>query len=49
MSYEQRDAYGMYVDKGHKGPGPELMGAETLIGHFHDYARERLGLDRVSG
>ena len=32
MSYEERDAYGMYVDRGHKGPGPELMGADTLIG-----------------
>ena len=37
MSYEQRDAYGMYADKGSKGPGPELMGAETLIGnHVHN-------------
>ena len=44
MSYEQRDAYGMYVDKGHKGPGPELMGAETLIGnHVHNLKNEHLG------
>ena len=44
MSYEDRDAYGMYVDKGHKGPGPELMGAETLIGnHVHNLKNEHLG------
>ncbi|RJG20983.1 PRC-barrel domain-containing protein [Massilia cavernae] len=44
MSYEERDAYGMYVDKGHKGPGPELMGAETLIGnHVHNLKNEHLG------
>ena len=44
MSYEQRDAYGMYADKGHKGPGPELMGAETLIGnHVHNLKNEHLG------
>jgi hypothetical protein len=37
MSYEDRDQYGMYVDNGHKGPGPELMGADTLIGdHVHN-------------
>ena len=44
MSYEQRDAYGMYADKGNKGPGPELMGAETLIGnHVHNLKNEHLG------
>ncbi|HEY0490660.1 MAG TPA: PRC-barrel domain-containing protein [Telluria sp.] len=44
MSYEQRDTYGMYADKGHKGPGPELMGAETLIGnHVHNLKNEHLG------
>jgi sporulation protein YlmC with PRC-barrel domain len=44
MSYEERDAYGMYVDNGHKGPGPELMGAETLIGdHVHNLKNEHLG------
>ena len=44
MSYEERDAYGMYVDKGHKGPGPELMGADTLIGdHVHNLSNEHLG------
>ncbi len=44
MSYEERDAYGMYVDKGGKGPGPELMGADTLIGdHVHNMKNEHLG------
>ena len=44
MSYEERDAYGMYVDNGHKGPGPELMGANTIIGdHVHNLQDEHLG------
>ncbi|MEG1114059.1 MAG: PRC-barrel domain-containing protein, partial [Janthinobacterium sp.] len=44
MSYEERDAYGMYVNRGHKGPGPELMGADTLIGdHVHNAKDEHLG------
>jgi sporulation protein YlmC with PRC-barrel domain len=39
MNYEDRDTYGMYKGKGsggpdaRRGPGPELMGAETLIGN----------------
>jgi sporulation protein YlmC with PRC-barrel domain len=44
MTYEQRDTYGIYKENGHKGPGPELMGANTLIGekveNMHD---EHLG------
>ncbi|WP_025915713.1 PRC-barrel domain-containing protein [Herminiimonas sp. CN] len=34
MSYEDddRDTYGMYKSDTGKGPGPELMGAHTLIG-----------------
>lgn len=44
MSYEERDEYGMYVDNGHKGPGPALMGAKTLIGdHVHNLQDEHLG------
>jgi hypothetical protein len=31
MSYMERDKYGMYKDSEH-GPGPALMGADTLIG-----------------
>ncbi|WP_026354353.1 PRC-barrel domain-containing protein [Massilia niastensis] len=32
MSYADRDKYGMYKDSRHAGPGPALMGANTLIG-----------------
>ena len=39
MNYTERDTYGMYTGM-HKpqlgarvGPGPELMGAETLVGN----------------
>ena len=39
MNYQERDTYGMY--KGHNGggpdvrhgPGPNLMGADTLVGN----------------
>src|ERR1700744_3600262 len=44
MNYEERDAYGNYVDGGHKGPGPGLMGAHTLVGdHVHNLKNEHLG------
>jgi len=52
MNYEERDAYGMYKissegsagpDQRH-GPGPHLMGAETLIGNdVYNKADEDLG------
>jgi len=32
MSYADRDKYGMYRNSGGTGPGPALMGANTLIG-----------------
>ena len=32
MSYAERDRYGMYKDTRSTGPGPALMGADTLIG-----------------
>lgn len=32
MSYADRDKYGMYKDTAHAGPGPALMGADTLLG-----------------
>ncbi len=32
MSYSDRDRYGMYRNTRSTGPGPALMGAETLIG-----------------
>ena len=33
MSYEDRDPYGMYKNRAGSGPGPTLMGADTLIGN----------------
>ncbi len=32
MGYADRDKYGMYKRSGSTGPGPSLMGADTLIG-----------------
>jgi hypothetical protein len=32
MSYIDRDRYGIYKDSDSQGPGPALMGADTLIG-----------------
>lgn len=44
MTYETRDTYGIYKDSNHKGPGPELMGANTLSGdHVHNMQDEHLG------
>ena len=33
MNYETRDTYGMYKNTYDNGPGPRLMGADTLIGN----------------
>ena len=33
MSYIKRDPYGMYKKSDDKGPGPRLMGADTLLGN----------------
>ena len=33
MSYEDRDTLGMYSSNNGDGPGPQLMGADTLIGN----------------
>ena len=41
MNYVERDTYGMYKvpvnaafrSSGHRGPGPHLMGADTLVGN----------------
>ncbi len=46
-NYLSRDQYGMYVDDGNAGPGPKLMGAETLIGNaVFNPDGEKLGLIR---
>lgn len=54
MNYESRDTYGMY--KINNGPGPGLMGAETLIGNdVYNCQEESIGdikeimLDMSSG
>lgn len=33
MNYEERDPYGMYKGTLRTGPGPTLMGADTLVGN----------------
>ena len=33
MNFEDRDTYGIYKGKTGKGPGPRLMGADTLVGN----------------
>lgn len=44
MTYATRDTYGIYKENDHKGSGPELMGANTLIGdHVHNMQDEHLG------
>lgn len=57
MNYETRDTYGMYkVAQKNDGPGPRLMGADTLIGNdVYNLDNEDLGdikeimLDVASG
>lgn len=46
MNYEDRDTYGMYKNStdGSQGPGPELMGADTLVGNdVYNKDNESLG------
>jgi sporulation protein YlmC with PRC-barrel domain len=46
MAYTDRDTYGMYKNYGKegKGPGPRLMGADTLIGEdVYNHKDEDLG------
>jgi len=44
MNYEDRDTYGMYKSKTSGGPGPGLMGADTLIGNdVYNHKGEDLG------
>lgn len=56
MNYETRDTYGIYKNDYHQGPGPRLMGADTLIGNdVYNYEDEDVGdikeimLDVASG
>ena len=44
MNYENRDTYGMYKSHKQDGPGPQLMGADTLIGNdVYNHKDEDLG------
>jgi len=44
MNYETRDTYGIYKNTHHLGPGPQLMGADTLIGNdVYNYEEESIG------
>jgi sporulation protein YlmC with PRC-barrel domain len=44
MSYEDRDPYGMYKRSADSGPGPTLMGADTLMGNdVYNHKDEDLG------
>lgn len=44
MNYEERDNYGMYKNSNDDGPGPELMGADTLNGNeVYNHQGEELG------
>lgn len=44
MNYETRDTYGIYKNTHHQGPGPQLMGADTLIGNdVYNFEEEDIG------
>ena len=44
MSYMDRDTFGMYESLDEKGPGPALMGADTLSGNdVYNHKEEDLG------
>lgn len=44
MNYETGDTYGMYKTEHQDGPGPRLMGADTLIGNdVYNHANEDIG------
>lgn len=44
MNYDERDNYGIYKSNPHDGPGPRLMGADTLNGNdVYNPAGEDLG------
>ena len=44
MSYTDNDELGIYKNTDHKGPGPRLLGANTLIGDdVYNLQNENLG------
>lgn len=46
MNYQERDTYGMYNSNDGDGPGPRLMGADTLIGN-DVYSRDETDLGDI--
>ena len=49
VNYVSRDTYGMYKNS-QKGPGPALMGADTLLGNdVYNLGNEKLGTIKESG
>jgi sporulation protein YlmC with PRC-barrel domain len=56
VNYVSKDTYGIYKDSTRGGPGPALMGADTLLGNdVYNAADEKLGtikefmIDMASG
>ena len=44
VNYVSRDTYGMYKDSRANGPGPQLMGADTLLGNdVYNRSEDNLG------
>jgi sporulation protein YlmC with PRC-barrel domain len=44
MNFKERDTYGMYKGQKGEGPGPRLMGADTLLGNdVYNQNEENLG------
>ncbi len=44
LNYEERDTYGIYKSNTGAGPGPNLMGANTLLGNdVYNHNNEDLG------
>lgn len=47
MNYVEQDTFGMYAVSGSNGPGPRLMGADTLMGNdVYNRQDEDLGQGR---
>lgn len=42
MNFEERDTYGIYKDRDNEGPGPRLMGVDTLLGNdvYNEYEED---------
>lgn len=50
MNYEDRDTYGIYKGNTGGGPGPDLMGADTLVGNdVYNPARPSAQVAKITG